>query len=563
MGFTAQALPHPFTIRPQAPPANIYIATNMAALGNAPKVAAATYHKLQPPPPPPAAALSTQHSALSMSAGAPATASDKKKDIGPDGEKIKDVTYYDLLGVRGDATDIDLKKAYRKAAIRWHPDKNPGDEEAQKKFVAIGEAYQILSDPQERAFYNKNGKRERGQAGQMPMEDPGKLFETMFGGEKFRDWIGEISLGKDIGKAFETHTTEEERETMKAEWAASQQANGSANLPASITHDLDSSVAPSSPKSTSPNLKPSPSLSAGSGIQPSPANATTSTTLASSSSHPPGSTPPSATPAAAATTTTPAPAAKPSLKQTPEQRAEAEKYEKQRKEDTINRVNELTKKLLERIRPLVEAAKPGEKGDPETDRFTQGIKMEAEDLKLESFGVELLRLIGTVYYTKASTYIKLHRSKSPFANFLGLPGFYENTKQKGKMIKEAWGMLSSTLDVQTAMMDLEKRQEKGEVAEEEMEKLNKDLVGKLLLISWKGTRFESGAILRQVADNVLSKESPSVTEETIMNRAKALLLIGLIFKEVKPDETDEERRELERLVAEAAAKKKDKKAKKS
>jgi hypothetical protein len=187
---------------------------------------------------------------------------------------------------------------------------------------------------------------------------------------------------------------------MKAEWAASQQANGPANLPAPITHDLDSSVAPSSPKSTSPNLKPSPSLSAGSGIQPSPANATTSTTLASSSSHPPGSTPPSATPAAAATTTTPAPAAKPSLKQTPEQRAEAEKYEKQRKEDTINRVNELTKKLLERIRPLVEAAKPGEKGDPETDRFTQGIKMEAEDLKLESFGVELLRLIGTVYYTK-------------------------------------------------------------------------------------------------------------------------------------------------------------------
>jgi hypothetical protein len=62
---------------------------------------------------------------------------------------------------------------------------------------------------------------------------------------------------------------------------------------------------------------------------------------------------------------------------------------------------------------------------------------------------------------------------------LGLPGFYENTKQKGKMIKEAWGMLSSTLDVQTAMMDLEKRQEKGEVAEEEMEKLNKDLVGKV------------------------------------------------------------------------------------
>ncbi|POW12519.1 hypothetical protein PSHT_08070, partial [Puccinia striiformis] len=482
-----------------------------------------------------------------MSVDPPSDNNDKPNDI-PDGEKIKDMSYYELLGVRGDATDIDLKvsllpfpdsykiqriKAYRKAAIRWHPDKNPGDEEAQKKFVSIGEAYQILSDPQ--AFYNKNGKREHGQAGQMPMEDPGKLFETMFGGEKFRDWIGEISLGKDIGKAFETNTTEEERETMKAEWSAKQQANSATHHPTATQHDLDTSVAPSSPKNTTPDLRRSPSLTPGSGIQPSPANATTSTTLASSSSHPPASTAPP--------TSTTTPAVKP--KQTPEQKAEAEKYEKQRKEDTINRVNDLTKNLLERIRPLVEAAKPGEPGDPETERFTNGIKMEAEDLKLESFGVELLRLIGTVYFTKASTYIKLHRSKSPFANFLGLPGFYENTKQKGKMIKEAWGMLTR----------------EGELPEEEMEKLNKDLVGKLLLISWKGTRFESGAILRQVADNVLSKDSPTVTDETIMNRAKALLLIGLIFKEVQPDESDGERRELERLVAEAATKKKDKKTK--
>ncbi|KAA1069950.1 hypothetical protein PGTUg99_002395 [Puccinia graminis f. sp. tritici] len=83
-----------------------------------------------------------------MSVDSPSNTNDKPNDIGPDGEKIKDMTYYELLGVRGDATDIDLKKAYRKAAIRWHPDKNPGDEEAQKKFVSIGEAYQILSDPQ-------------------------------------------------------------------------------------------------------------------------------------------------------------------------------------------------------------------------------------------------------------------------------------------------------------------------------------------------------------------------------------------------------------------------------
>ncbi|KAI8450485.1 X-domain of DnaJ-containing-domain-containing protein [Phakopsora pachyrhizi] len=421
-------------------------------------------------------------------------ASDKKQpsDIGPDGEKIKDMSYYELLGVRGDASDIDLKKAYRKAAIKWHPDKNPGNEEAQKQFVLIGEAYQILSDPQERAYYNKNGKREQGQAGRMPMEDPGKLFETMFGGEKFRDWIGEISLGKDIGKAFETNTTEEEREAMKAEWAAKQ----SGKTPETIKNDLEPTVKPSQTtnSTTTDGVRISPTLVSGSGIQPTPASTTTSTTLTSHSSQP----------ANQSSTASPS-GAKPAPKQTPEQRAEMEKYERQRKEDTVNRVNDLTKKLLERIRPFVEAARPGEKDDPETERFAESIKTEAEDLKLESFGVELLRLIGSVYFTKASTYMKLHRSKSPFSNFLGVPGFIENTKQKGKMIKEAWGMLSSTLDVQTAMMDLEKRQERGELPEEEMEKLNKDLVGKLLLISWKGTRFESGAILRQVADNVLSK----------------------------------------------------------
>lgn len=82
-------------------------------------------------------------------------------------------------------------------------------------------------------------------------------------------------------------------------------------------------------------------------------------------------------------------------------------------------------------------------------------------------------------FATATTYLKLHRSKSPFSNFLGLPSFFESTKQKGKVIKEAWGMLSSTLDVQSAMMDLEKRQEKGELPEEEMEQLNKDLVGKV------------------------------------------------------------------------------------
>ncbi|KAI8457775.1 hypothetical protein BY996DRAFT_4540027, partial [Phakopsora pachyrhizi] len=64
---------------------------------------------------------------------------------------------------------------------------------------------------------------------------------------------------------------------------------------------------------------------------------------------------------------------------------------------------------------------------------------------LASFGVELLRLIGSKYSTKAFTHMKLHCLKLPFLDFLCNPGFIENTKQKGMMIKEVWGLLSSTL----------------------------------------------------------------------------------------------------------------------
>ncbi|KAI8983774.1 hypothetical protein BDB01DRAFT_114664 [Pilobolus umbonatus] len=65
------------------------------------------------------------------------------------------ICYYELLGVEKKATELDLKKAYRKQALLWHPDKN-GDrvEEATDRFALIQEAYEILSDPQERAWYD-------------------------------------------------------------------------------------------------------------------------------------------------------------------------------------------------------------------------------------------------------------------------------------------------------------------------------------------------------------------------------------------------------------------------
>ena len=65
--------------------------------------------------------------------------------------------YYEVLGVTRGATDEDLKKSYRRLAIQFHPDRNPGDKDAEEKFKELNEAYQILSDPERRAQYDRFG----------------------------------------------------------------------------------------------------------------------------------------------------------------------------------------------------------------------------------------------------------------------------------------------------------------------------------------------------------------------------------------------------------------------
>lgn len=65
--------------------------------------------------------------------------------------------YYELLGVERDCNDGTLKSAFRKMAMRYHPDKNPGNGEAERKFIEINEAYEVLKDPQKRAAYDRFG----------------------------------------------------------------------------------------------------------------------------------------------------------------------------------------------------------------------------------------------------------------------------------------------------------------------------------------------------------------------------------------------------------------------
>lgn len=65
--------------------------------------------------------------------------------------------YYEVLGVGRNASQEELKSAYRRAALRYHPDRNPGDKEAEEKFKEAAEAYSVLSDPQKRAVYDRYG----------------------------------------------------------------------------------------------------------------------------------------------------------------------------------------------------------------------------------------------------------------------------------------------------------------------------------------------------------------------------------------------------------------------
>src|SRR5688572_9844346 len=94
--------------------------------------------------------------------------------------------YYEVLGVAKIASDDDLKRAYRKLAMKYHPDRNPGDKEAEAKFKEAAEAYEVLSDDAKRKRYDQYGHAGlRGQAGHdfshMDVGDIFSMFEDIFG----------------------------------------------------------------------------------------------------------------------------------------------------------------------------------------------------------------------------------------------------------------------------------------------------------------------------------------------------------------------------------------------
>ncbi|OLN92809.1 putative J domain-containing protein C3E7.11c [Colletotrichum chlorophyti] len=486
---------------------------------------------------------------------------------------VVDTAYYDTLGVKPTATDIEIKKAYRKLAIVHHPDKNPNDPSAHEKFQEIGEAYQVLSDKDLRAAYDKYGKDSA-----KPSEgfaDPAEFFSTIFGGDAFVDWIGEISLMKDLtatmditmqegegeGEAGEADgefpgTEEAKKESMKA--AADAEKAGttaagttSAPPPAVVVEEEKEATKAQDPAAAAaggaappplPPRTPSPSPSGTSGT-----SKRTQIPLRPALMDRPSD------------EVTGAPESEESLRKkekkkgnlSKEQREQLAAYDKERARVRQERVDTLARKLLDRISVWTET----DKGPDVTKSFQEKTRLEVENMKMESFGLDILHAIGQTYLAKATALIRSQK-------FLGIGGFFSRVKDKGTIVKETWNTISSAIDAQQTIEEMARMEEKGgeEWSEERKAEYERRVTGKILTAAWRGSKFEIQSVLREVCDAVLNDKKVPLAKR--LERAEALVIIGEIFsKAQRSPEEEGDYLVFEQLVAEAAIKK-DKESKK-
>ncbi|KAJ1020103.1 hypothetical protein NDA16_004383 [Ustilago loliicola] len=376
----------------------------------------------------------------------------RKRRIGTDQNPL-DMTYYDILGVPASATIEEIKKAYRKLAIKLHPDKNPNHPEGEEKFKALATAYTVLSDQELRHKYNEFGASTPGLTPEDGFVDPEEVFGSLFGGERFADIIGTISIGKDMKDALQQDSDDLER-----------QANGDA-------------VAESGDGSSS---------------------------------------------------------SKPTL--TPEQKAAKEEKERkqaaEREKQRQGRVAKLVEKLIRKLSIYTESVRNA--NDPVLEKeveksFREITRLEAEELKHVSYGVELLNAVGFIYSAKSKHYL----ASTGFLGSFG--GVFHSAASSIHVVRETVSTVRAALELKNVFEELAKAEESGITVERKRE-LEEQAAEKGMRALFKGAKLEVESVIREVSEAVLYDNQ--IGKETQRLRAQALGIVGEIYMSIKKDKDD-------------------------
>ncbi|WVF68018.1 hypothetical protein IAT40_002780 [Kwoniella sp. CBS 6097] len=365
------------------------------------------------------------------------SSSGRRGGIGTDRNPI-DLAYYDVLGLDSQCTNAEVKKAYRRLAIKLHPDKNRDDPDAEEKFKQISIAYQVLSDPELRHKYNEFGQKNGGGVAEPAggFQDPEEVFGKMFGGDRFEDLIGNISIGKDMKDAFQQQSDQDPNDYMMG------------------------------------------------------------------------------------------PGGKPMMKPEAMQRKMArdrlvmEEKAKARRA----RVDKLAQNLINKLNIYTEGAK-GPEDKLVAASFREICRIEAEDLKEESYGTELLNAIGGAYRVKSAQ----HMASSQFAPL----GWFHGAKTTFNVIGDTVTTVRSAIELKQVFDKLQAAEQSG-MAPEQLRKLEEQAAEQGMRTLWKGAKLEVEGIIRETCDKVLS--DPSVPKEKRDMRALALGLMAEAYLGIRKDE---------------------------